>query len=85
MVAALKKLTLGLCLIAGAAAVLLYSDLDSRRGEAHSQGRVVRVAMVQQISVSALDDGLTGAISALKDRGYSDGSRMILSKYKRSG
>jgi len=85
MIAALKQLTLGLCLIAGAAAVLLYSDLDSRRGEVHSQGRVVRVAIVQQISVPALDDGLAGAISALKDRGYSDGSRIVLSKYNAQG
>lgn len=82
---ALKKLVLGLCLIAGAAALLLYSDLDSRRREVHSQGRVLRVAMVQHIAVPALDDGLTGAVSALKDRGYSDGGRMILSKYNAQG
>ena len=85
MIAALKKLVLGLCLIAGAAAVLLYSDLDSRRVEVHSQGRVLRVAMVQQISIPALDDGLTGALAALKDRGYADGSRMVLSKYNAQG
>ena len=85
MIAALKKLSLGLCLIAGAAAVLLYSDLESRRAEVHSQGRVMRVAMVQQISIPALDDGLTGALDALKDRGYADGGRMVLSKYNAQG
>jgi len=85
MIAALKKLALGLCLIAGAAAVLLYSDLDSRRVEVHSQGRVLRVAMVQQISIPALDDGLTGAMAALKDRGYVDGGRMVLSRYNAQG
>jgi ABC-type uncharacterized transport system substrate-binding protein len=82
---ALKKLVLGVCLIVGAAALLLYSDLDSRRGEVHSQGHVLRVAIVQQIAVPALDDGLTGAVSALKDRGYSDGARMTLSKYNAQG
>jgi putative tryptophan/tyrosine transport system substrate-binding protein len=85
MIAALKKLTLGLCLIAGAAAVLLYSDLDSRRVEVHSQGQPLRVAIVEQISIPALDDGLTGAVEALKDRGYADGGRMVLSKYNAQG
>jgi ABC-type uncharacterized transport system substrate-binding protein len=85
MIAALKKLALGLCLIAAATAVLLYSDLDSRRVEVHSQRRVMRVAMVQQISIPALDDGLTGALDALRDRGYADGSRMALSKYNAQG
>src|SRR3569833_3253485 len=78
MIAALKKLSLGLCLIAGAAAVLLYSDLESRRAEVHSQGRVMRVAMVQQISIPALDDGLSGALADFKDRGYAVGGRMVL-------
>jgi putative tryptophan/tyrosine transport system substrate-binding protein len=85
MTAALKKLILGLCLIAGAAAILLYSDLDSRREEVHSEKRVLRVAMVQQISIPALDDGLAGALSALKERGYSDGDRLALSKYNAQG
>ena len=85
MIAALKKLTLGLCLIAGAAAVLLYSDLDSRRREVPSKGRVLRVAMVQQISIPALDDGIAGALTALRDRGYADGGRMVLSRYNAQG
>src|SRR3569833_505473 len=85
MIAALKKLSLGLCLIAGAAAELLYSDQESRRAEEHSQGREKRVAMVQQKSIPALDDGLTGALDALKDRGYADGGRMVLSKYNAQG
>lgn len=85
MFAALKNLTLGLGLIAGAAAVLLYSDLDSRRLEVQSKSRVMRVAVVQQISIPALDDGLAGALAGLRDRGYSDGGRMILSKYNAQG
>jgi putative tryptophan/tyrosine transport system substrate-binding protein len=85
MISALKKLGLGLFLIAGAAAVLLYSDLESRRVEVHSQGRVLRVAMVQQISIPALDDGLAGAISALEDRGYAEGGRIVLSRYNAQG
>ena len=85
MLTALKKIALGLALIVGAAAILLYSDLDSRRVEVQSKSRQVRVAMVQQISIPALDDGITGALAALKDRGYADGGRMILSKYNAQG
>lgn len=85
MITALKKMALGLALIAGAAVLLLYSDLDSRRSEVHSKSRVMRVAVVQQISIPALDDGVSGALAALGDRGYSDGGRMILSKYAAQG
>ena len=85
MFAALKKLTLGLVLIVGAALLLLYSDLDSRRVEVHSKGRVMRVAIVQQISIPALDDGIAGALAGLRDRGYSDGGRMTISKYNAQG
>jgi len=85
MIAVLKKLALGLGLIAGAAAVLLYSDLDSRRVEVQSKDRIMRVAVVQQMSIPALDDGLTGVLVGLKDRGYLDGGRMILSKYNAHG
>ena len=85
MIADLKKLILGLALILGAAALLLYSDLGSRRVEVHGKNRVMRVAIVQQISIPALDDGLAGALDALKDRGYSDGDRMAVRKYNAQG
>lgn len=85
MVAALKKLTLGLTLIVGAVAILLCSDLDSRHAGIHSKSRVLRVAAVQQISIPALDQGLAGALEALKERGYSDGGRMAVTKYNAHG
>jgi ABC-type uncharacterized transport system substrate-binding protein len=82
---ALKRLALGLALIGGAAILLLYSDLDARRVEVHSKNRVMRVAVVQQISIPALDDGLAGLLAGLRGRGYSDGGRMILSKFNAQG
>lgn len=85
MIAALRKLALGLALIVGVAVVLLCSDLDSRQAEGHRKDRVMRVAVVQQISIPALDDGLTGALAALKNRGYSDGGRILLSKFNAQG
>jgi putative tryptophan/tyrosine transport system substrate-binding protein len=88
MVVVLKKTALGLAMILGAAAILLYSDLDSRRVSADhgSDGsRPRRVAVVQQTSIPALDEGITGALAALKERGYVDGGRMILRQYNAQG
>lgn len=85
MIADFRKLILGLALIAGAAAVLLYSDVDSRRVEVQSKSRVLRVAIVQQISIPALDDGVTGALAALKERGYSEGDRIEVTRYNAQG
>jgi ABC-type uncharacterized transport system substrate-binding protein len=85
MIAALKKSALGLVLIVGAAAVLLYSDLESRRVEVHGKSRALRVAVVQQISIPALDDGMAGALAALKQRGYAEGGRLVLTRYNAQG
>lgn len=85
MIAASKKLAPGLMLIVLAAAILLCSDLGSRRAEVHSKSRILRIAAVQQISTPALDQGLAGALEALRDRGYSDGGRILLTKYNAEG
>lgn len=85
MLAALKKSVLGLTLILGAVAILLYSDLDSRRADTHDKSRPKRVAVVQQISIPALDEGIAAALEALAKRGYSDGGRIVVSKYNAQG
>ncbi|HWE84153.1 MAG TPA: ABC transporter substrate-binding protein [Terracidiphilus sp.] len=85
MLAVLKKMALGLLLIVGSSAILLYSDLDSRHVQARGKPHSLHVAIVQQISIPALDDGVTGALAALKDRGYADGGRMILRQYNAQG
>jgi ABC-type uncharacterized transport system substrate-binding protein len=87
MLAALKKIALGLALIIASAAILLYSDLDSRQASAGSDAatRQLRVAVVQQTSIPALDDGITGALEALKERGYVDGGRVVLRQYNAQG
>jgi len=84
MIAILKKLSLGLTLIAASAAILLCSDLGSRNrgaGSSSNSGRPMRVAIVQQTSIPPLDDGINGALAALKERGYVDGARMTLRRY----
>ena len=83
--AVLKKIALGLSLIAVSAAILLYSDLGSRAGSKANTSRQKRVAIVEQTSTPPLDDGLTGALAALKERGYEDGGRMAVHRYNAQG
>jgi ABC-type uncharacterized transport system substrate-binding protein len=89
LVAVFKSVGLGLLLIAGAAAILLYSDLGSRNRTARNRAAVsahgLRVALVQHTSIAALEDGATGVIAALKERGYVDGARMTLRRYNAEG
>ena len=86
--ATLKSIGLGLLLIAGAAAILLYSDLASRNRSAAAPSQVarpLRVALVQHTSISVLEDGVTGVLAALKERGYVDGGRIVLHRYNAEG
>ena len=83
-----KRLGLGLILIAGTSSVLLYSDLDSRNRDAGKRAdvaRPLRVALVQQASITPLDDGRTGVLAALEARGYVDGARISLRRYNAEG
>jgi putative ABC transport system substrate-binding protein len=84
----LKSLGLGVLLIALAAAVLLYSDLGSRRGAGRgveASARVLRVALVQHASLPALDDGVRGVLEALQARGYVNGGRLEIRQYNAHG
>lgn len=88
MIAVLKKLALGLALIVASAAILLYSDLDSRRVSAGAEprsGRPLRVAFVQQVAIPSLDEVIAGAQEALKERGYVDGGRISVRQYNAQG
>jgi putative tryptophan/tyrosine transport system substrate-binding protein len=87
MLATIKRLALGISLIGFAAVILLYSDLDSRKssrtqaGLATPSDKVLRVALVQQASITALEEGATGVVAALAERGYEDGDRLELKRY----
>src|SRR5437879_3689976 len=87
MVETLKRLALGLALIALAAGVLLYTDRNSRksaRNNSRTSGaaaKVFRVALVEHASIPALEEGVNGAIEALADRGYADGGRIQIKRY----
>ena len=66
----IKKLSLGVLLIAAAAAVLLGSDLASRGDRSAASHSVFNVAIVQHASQVVMEDGLRGVLTALKARGY---------------
>jgi ABC-type uncharacterized transport system substrate-binding protein len=88
MIAVLKKIALGLALITVSAAILLYSDLASRRVTAGAGGgssRQLRVAIVAHADIPTLDDGMLGAIAALQERGYNDGGRISIRRYNAQG
>jgi ABC-type uncharacterized transport system substrate-binding protein len=88
LVRTLKSLALGFALIALAAAVLLYSDLGSRRrarAMAAAATRTFRVALVQHASLPALDQGAQGVLEGLRSRGYADGGRLQLRQYNAQG
>ncbi|HVY69722.1 MAG TPA: ABC transporter substrate-binding protein [Verrucomicrobiae bacterium] len=94
----LKRLSLGLGLIAAAAAVLLISDRKSRisaraaasagsatTASASAINRMTRLAVVQHASQPVLTDGVKGMLDALEERGYSNGKNLTISKFNAEG
>jgi len=76
----LRRLSLGLGLIAVAAAVLLGSDLDNRR---HAAPRRIErhVAIVQFASRSTLDQGVRGILAGLAAGGYREGQEIEVKRF----
>ena len=80
---ALKRLSLGLLLIAAASAILLLSD-RGQRAQAGSR-RAVPVAIVQHASTPVLDDGVQGVIEGLAEQGFRDGETLAITTYNAQG
>jgi ABC-type uncharacterized transport system substrate-binding protein len=74
----MKRLRLGLVLIAASCAVLLYSDKDQRQARA---GRVPRVAVVQYSSTLVLDDAVHGLLDYLAEHGYQAGRNIVIDRF----
>jgi ABC-type uncharacterized transport system substrate-binding protein len=83
----LKRLSLGTCLLALAAGVLLYTDKGSRRsaGTAGAAKSEIRVALVQHASLLVLDQGVDGMLEALAARGFEDGKNLRIRRYNSEG
>ncbi len=75
-----KRLILGIALIAGAAAVLLWSDLEARIGAKSTSG-TTRIAIVQNASQPIMEDGIVGITESLKTRGYEDGKNISIKRF----
>ena len=73
----LRHLILGFVLIGTAASILLISDWNQRRGG----GALKRVAIVQQASQAALDEGVQGYLEALAHRGFIDGKTVAIQRF----
>ncbi len=78
----LKRLTLGVLLIAAASATLLLSDLGRRTTKAHS---VPRIGLLQHASTLLLDEGARGVIDELADRGFVHGKTVVIEKFNAHG
>lgn len=73
----MKRLWLGLALIAAASGVLLISDWSQRV----SGGQLKRVALVQHASQGALDDGVRGMLDGLASAGFVDGRTVTIQRF----
>ncbi|MFN7628184.1 MAG: ABC transporter substrate-binding protein [Pirellula sp.] len=83
----LRRLSLGIVLLAIAGMVLLLLDLQSRKGARNSGpgAAIPRIAFVQHASIKAIDDGRVGAIEQLKKRGYIDGETVSIKYFNAEG
>src|SRR5436309_8745438 len=82
MLYALKRLALGICLIALASAILLVSDAGHRVG---ARSPVLRIAVLQHANTPVLEEGLRGTLDALAERGYRDGERLQIDRFNAQG
>jgi len=82
MWAGLKRLSLGVFLIALASAVLLISDWSHRRPSAQ---RTLRLAILQHASQPIIDEGVQGMIDGLAENGFVDGHSISIRRYNAEG
>ena len=77
MPAFLRRISLGLLLIAATSAVLLLSDLGARREAAAraraEPGRQASIALLQHASQSIFDEGREGMVKGLAEMGWEQG------------
>ena len=78
-----RRLGIGLLLIALASAALLVSDLERRTPAA---GRAVRLAIFQHTDSTLMEDGVRGMLEALATRGYRpDQNGVTIDRYSAQG
>ena len=80
---AVKRLALGVTLIAAASVILLLSDLGGRTGSASAT--ILRIAILQHANTVVLDDGIRGTLEALEEQGFRDGERLKIDLFNAQG
>jgi ABC-type uncharacterized transport system substrate-binding protein len=85
MLYAIKRLALGVFLIALASAILLFSDRGHRSGDLAAPSAVKRIAIVQHASTPVLDDGVRGVLDGLAAHGYREGERLKVERFNAHG
>ena len=75
---AIRRMSLGVLLIAAASSVLLFSDWNQRRS---GRGALPRVAIFQHASQPVLDEGVEGTLAALSALGFRDGETISLQHF----
>lgn len=85
----LKRLSLGLGAIAVASAILLLSDLGSRRKATKPTGQpsspTYRIALLQHASQSIIDDGYAGTLAGLEASGFFEGTDLTIRRFNAEG
>lgn len=74
----IRRLSVGVALIALSSAVLLVSDRQ-RAGDRTT--RLPRVAIFQYSSQPMLDEGIRGMLDALRDHGYENGRTILVQRF----
>lgn len=86
MLATIRRLALGLFLIAGASALLLLSDLGSRVNAPHAApGDTRQIAVLQHASQAVLDESREGVFAGLAERGWLEGKNLIAKRFNAEG
>jgi putative ABC transport system substrate-binding protein len=77
-----KRLSLGLVLIALMSSLLLVSDWSQRKQNAQT---IPRVAILQYASDPIIDDGIEGIIEGLAENGFTDRQNIAVRRYNAQG
>jgi putative ABC transport system substrate-binding protein len=88
MLYVLKRLSLGLVLIALTSGILLISDSTKRRGQggaSASGGAVKRIAILQHTSSPVMEQTIAGMIDGLAEQGFREGDNITIRKYNAEG
>jgi len=82
----LRRLALGLFLIAATSALLLFSDLGSRKTSAvPAAQKTKRIALLQHASQAVLDQGREGMLAGLAEQGWARGKNLEVKLYNAEG